>query len=110
MVSTDIVPAAPYMSRSDIATLQALYQHLRSMCSLADKSGIRLAFDAEQSWLQPCLDRIVDMLSMAFNKNGKLVVYNTYQTNLRHAEQILRRDLAQARELGEEVIRLVNPL
>lgn len=99
--SHQLIPSSPHLSEADDRDLHELYDRLRYMCTLAQSSGIRIAFDAEQSWIQPCLDRLVDLLSAEFNASGSLVVYNTYQANTRQALDAVRRDLVRARDSGE---------
>lgn len=96
-----IVPSAPTLHDDDIPTIRQLYSELRKMCQLAKDHRIRIAFDAEQSWLQPCLDRLVAMLSAEFNCNT-IVIYNTYQANLKQAVEAVQRDLQQAKNSGME--------
>ena len=100
-LSHELIPSSPYLSEADDRDLHDLYGCLRAMCSLAQRSGVRIAFDAEQSWIQPCLDRLVDLLSAEFNSSGSLVVYNTYQANTRQSLDAVRRDLVRARDSGE---------
>lgn len=96
-----LIPSAPVLHNDDMYTIRELYDALRSMCKLAQDYRIRIAFDAEQSWLQGCLDRLVSLLSAEFNTRGSFVVYNTYQANLRQTTEALQRDLQQARSQGE---------
>lgn len=96
------------LSNSDIVTLLAVYNNLSSLLQIASLNGVRIAFDAEQSWYQPALSRIVTLLSREYNRNnqkeGKIrapIVYNTYQTNLKATESVLREDLLKAKEGGK---------
>lgn len=100
--------AANRLQKSDIATLSAVYSNLSSLLEIASINGVRIAFDAEQSWYQPALSRIVTLLAMRFNKSdgsdsghGAPIVYNTYQANLRETEAVIREDLRKAKEGGK---------
>lgn len=86
-----------------MATLNTVYSELRKLYTLAKNNGVRIAVDAEQSWFQPCIDRMVEHLSREFNRQDIPIVYNTYQTNLRHTEEAIRRDLAQANKEGKRL-------
>lgn len=97
------------LSNSDIATILEVYNNLSSLLEVASLNGVRIAFDAEQSWYQPALSRIVTLLSQKFNKDQQqkqgesrpAIVYNTYQANLKNTESVLRDDLLKAKEGGE---------
>ena len=54
--------------------------------------------DAEQSNRQPAIEVIANHLASKYNVNGKVVVYNTYQTYLKRTPYALKRDLEAARE------------
>lgn len=101
------------LSQSDITTLLAVYSNLSSLLRKASANGVRIAFDAEQSWYQPALSRIVSLLAKEFNsvaedggRDGTArapIVYNTYQANLKETESVIRADLQSAREEGEKM-------
>lgn len=97
-----LVPQAPQLTPSDLATLKGLHSDLRNLCHLAQSNGVRLIFDAEQSWFQPCLDRLVSVLAEEFNKTEDRLptIYNTYQANLRGTDETIRRDLAAGKTGG----------
>lgn len=104
-------PTAP-LRQSDITTLLAVYSHLSSLLRIASANGVRIAFDAEQSWYQPALSRLVTLLAKEFNSVAKdagrdgnaraPIVYNTYQANLKETESVIRADLQRAKEEGEK--------
>lgn len=100
LTSQALIPPSPTLHQEDLNTINELYKQLRQLCGLAQEHRIRIAFDAEQSWLQPCLDRMVSLLSAEFNRSETPVLYNTYQANLREIPGAIRRDLQQAKESG----------
>lgn len=106
----EVAPSSPNLHESDGESLYYLHQNLRSLCSLARDQGIRLVFDAEQSWYQPCLDRLVSLLAREYNAGQRLpVVYNTYQANVQCVREVLQRDIEDARSndypLGVKLVR-----
>ena len=95
------MPPSPLLSATDEEALTQLINQLRKLSKHARDSGTRLAFDAEQTWIQPALDRLVDILASECNTAQRLpIVYNTYQTNLRDTKENIQRDLAYARSAG----------
>lgn len=99
------------LSQSDIVTLLAVYDSLSALLRTASANGVRIAFDAEQSWYQPALSRIVTLLAKEFNsihidegEDGSVrppIVYNTYQANLKETENVIKTDLQRAKEEGK---------
>ena len=53
-------------------------QRVNSICSLASQKNVRLFIDAEETWLQPAIDELVNNMMMLYNKE-KVIVYNTTQ-------------------------------
>lgn len=113
--SSDIVsvnPPSP-LSKSDMSTLIAVYSNLSSLLRMASSNGVRIAFDAEQSWYQPALSKIVTLLAKEFNRIDDAefarppIVYNTYQANLKETEVVIREDLKRAKEGGERTFHFV---
>ncbi|MBV6472914.1 MAG: hypothetical protein JPMHGGIA_01184 [Saprospiraceae bacterium] len=49
-----------------------------SLCNKAQELGVSLFVDAEESWIQDPIDRLVDKYMPFYNKE-KPIVYNTYQ-------------------------------
>lgn len=103
MTLKTIAPPSPVLEDSDLEILQQIQEGLERICFIAEEHGVRLAFDAEQSWLQPCLDRMVGLLAARFNRGPLPIVYNTYQASLQGAEDAIKRDLAEAASKGERV-------
>ncbi len=61
---------------------QELYETILSrfdtICSLAHKKGVKILVDAEESWIQDCIDEIVLRMMIKYNKQ-KTIVFNTSQ-------------------------------
>ncbi|KAK4052435.1 proline dehydrogenase [Microbotryomycetes sp. JL201] len=101
--SDNLFPESHELSDDDKQQLQKLYQGLRDVAREAKLGGVRLLIDAEQSWFQPAIDRMVDLLSEEFNKPAPgstvpaaPIVYNTYQTYLRTTPPKMQAALAHA--------------
>ncbi|GAA5828567.1 hypothetical protein JCM5353_004190 [Sporobolomyces roseus] len=96
-------PESPDLTDDDHLQLSKLYDGLRRVAGEAQKQGVRLLVDAEQSWYQPAIDHFADLLSEEFNKPdpsstepGSPIVYNTYQCYLRTTPSKLQNALAHA--------------
>jgi proline dehydrogenase len=57
---------------------QLVQKRILSICSHAAKNDVRIFIDAEESWIQPAIDAMVDDMMQRFNRE-KAIVYNTIQ-------------------------------
>jgi len=62
----------------EMAEWSRVKERLYSICSLAAEKNIGVLIDAEESWIQDPVDRIVIEMMEQFNKE-KVIVYNTIQ-------------------------------
>lgn len=86
----EIFPPSLMLSDSDQHALDSLITELRRMLTVAKASGVRLDFDAEQSWFQTALDHMVHSLAQEFNSDS-VIVYNTYQCYRKDSLERLQR-------------------
>lgn len=56
----------------------ALLKRLNVICKLASDRGVKLFFDAEESWIQDTLDKLVTIMMERYNRE-RVIVYNTFQ-------------------------------
>ncbi|KAK4699771.1 proline dehydrogenase, partial [Phenoliferia sp. Uapishka_3] len=107
--SSFLFPQSPSLSDEDHEILAKLHDGLKRICAEARDGGVRLFVDAEQSWFQPAIDRIVDLLSEEFNvvnsENAASapaipVIHNTYQAYLRTTPPTMAASAARADALG----------
>lgn len=66
------------LNEKDQADLDAVIGRIDSICKAAYDEGVPLFIDAEDSWYQDIIDRIVNQMMAKYNKE-KVVVYNTLQ-------------------------------
>lgn len=92
-----VVPAST-LSAEDEHALASLYQAMRTIAAEARRQQARLLIDAEQSWFQPAIDRIVDLLAEEYNVPGVPgpIVFNTYQAYKRTTPGYLRASIERA--------------
>lgn len=53
-------------------------QRLHTICKAAHDANVAVYFDAEESWIQPALDALINQLMETYNKQ-QAIVYNTIQ-------------------------------
>lgn len=66
------------LSESDRNHIAAVEARIESICRAAYDAGVPLFIDAEDSWYQDIIDRMVNKMMARFNKE-KVFVYNTLQ-------------------------------
>lgn len=80
-----------------------------SVCQLAASRGIRLLFDAEQQALQTGIDDWTLDYMRRYNRDGRTVIYGTYQAYLKATPATLSKHLAAAQKenfsLGVKLVR-----
>lgn len=60
------------------AELQATLKRLDAICAKAEKAGIHVYIDGEESWMQHAIDQLADRMMARYNRN-KIIVHNTFQ-------------------------------
>lgn len=82
---------------------------LTEICEAAQKQGSRVWFDAEQTGLQPGVDKWALEIMRRWNRDGQALVYNTIQAYLKASSENADRHIALAAEQGWTVaIKLVR--
>jgi len=74
-------------------------ERVNKLCSRAHSHGIPIMIDAEDSFYQEFIDRVVMEMMELYNKKTA-IVYNTYQMYRHDRMERLKRDHAVAREKG----------
>mgnify|MGYP001183841886 CR=1 FL=1 len=79
-----------------------------SCCEKASKRNLKILVDAEESWIQPALDDLVEDLMETYNKDN-IVVYATIQMYLSNRLTYLKALLKKAKKTGYQLgIKLVR--
>jgi len=93
---------------SELAALTELQRRLHALCEHAQKRGVGIMIDAEETWVQDVIDDLVEQMMMQFNKE-RVVVYNTYQMYRHDKLTDLHRAYEKARTqeylLGAKLVR-----
>lgn len=87
------------LNEEEQASFDRTEDRLVKIAAHAQKSGVSLFIDAEESWIQPAIDHLVMNLSKRFNTK-KAVIYNTYQMYLKSSFGRLKTHKKMAEKLG----------
>lgn len=87
---------------------QRVVDRFQKTCKLAHDLGVMLLIDAEESWIQPAVDALVEQMMERFNKERTLI-FNTFQMyrwdRLDYMKQVLDRATAQGFYVGVKLVR-----
>ncbi|GFF23371.1 putative proline oxidase Put1 [Aspergillus udagawae] len=92
--------AVEALSRGDLAPPPSIAQAIEEICEATASQDSRLWIDAEQQVFQPTIDAWTIDLMRRFNRNGKIVVYNTIQAYLKSSAENVHRHLCLAQKEG----------
>lgn len=72
------VSAGKPLSAAEQGEWQRVQQRMERLCRAAHAAGVPLLVDAEESWLQPAIDGMVDAMMATYNRERPLI-HNTVQ-------------------------------
>lgn len=75
-----------------------LHQRFERICQANFEAGVPVYVDAEESWIQPAIDRLVESMMAKFNKD-KAIVFQTVQM-FRHDRLAYYTDLIEKARIG----------
>ncbi|MFT7120354.1 MAG: proline dehydrogenase [Neolewinella sp.] len=81
------------------AQFQAVIRRLDAICSKAEKLGVQIYIDAEESWMQNTIDQLATKMMARYNKD-KMIVLNTFQMYRHDRLDYLIRSHEKARKEG----------
>lgn len=91
-----------------LAYLQAALKRLDAICARAEKRGIHVYIDAEESWHQDTIDQLADRMMARYNREEP-IVHNTFQLYRHDRLEFLKDSHAKARregyKLGAKLVR-----
>ncbi len=92
----------------DLAKYNKLVERVDSICKAAFDADVPLFIDAEETWIQETIDKIVMDLSRKYNKE-KAIVFNTLQMYRHDRLSYLIKEIKKAREgnyfIGMKLVR-----
>nr|CAB3265176.1 probable proline dehydrogenase 2 [Phallusia mammillata] len=89
----------PKFTDEEEAQMKRMLIRVDALAQRALEKNVRLMIDAEQTYFQPAISRIVMEMMRKFNRK-KTVIMNTYQCYLKSAEDNLCTDLALSQREG----------
>lgn len=75
---------------------------VEEICSYAHKNGVPILIDAEHSWIQDAVDRMVESMMATFNKET-CIIYNTFQMYRHDRLNYLKESIEKAKREGYKV-------
>jgi len=92
----EMVQLIPALNDEEEAQMKRMVLRINSLAEHALKKNVRLMVDAEQTYFQPAISRMVVEMMRQFNRD-KTVIMNTYQCYLKNSAEELILDLELAR-------------
>lgn len=94
-----VVSSGRALGAAEQAEWQRVQQRMDTLCGAAHAAGVPLLVDAEESWLQPAIDAMVDAMMARYNRERPLI-YNTVQLYRHDRLAFLKASHAKALEGG----------
>lgn len=79
-----------------------VFSRIEEICNYAHENSVPILIDAEHSWIQDAVDRIVESMMAKFNKE-KCIIYNTFQMYRHDRLQYLKECIEKAKREGYKV-------
>ncbi len=87
------------LSAEEQAELQRAQARMESICAAAQAANVPVLVDAEESWIQPAIDRMVEGMMAKYNRE-RAIVYNTVQLYRHDRLAFLKESHARAAQGG----------
>ncbi len=78
---------------------QKVVTRVNRICERAHKNDVPIYIDAEESWIQPALDRLIGTMMRKYNKK-KAIVFTTFQMYKHSMLPVLERMIGEAKREG----------
>lgn len=95
----EAIQADEYYSPSLQEDYKRVVGRLDKICQTASKAGVGVFFDAEETWIQDAIDKLVVMMMKKYNKQ-RVVAYNTFQMYRHDRLAYLKKSFAHAEANG----------
>ena len=90
------------LNDNDIAAWERIRKRFTRCCEAAKGNGVKLLIDAEESWLQPAINRLVEEMMEKFNTD-EVIIFTTVQMYLKDRLHYLEEIAQQAKSKGYKV-------
>ncbi len=87
------------LSESELNSYRRIVERIDEICSAAKDADVPVFIDAEESWIQDTIDRIVTEMSEKYNQR-RAIVYNTLQMYRHDRITFLNEAIAEAEQNG----------
>jgi proline dehydrogenase len=87
------------LNEEELKSFERIVERVDTICSLAKNANVPVFIDAEESWIQDSIDRIVTEMSEKYNRD-KAIVYNTLQMYRHDRVEFLNNAIAEAKNKG----------
>lgn len=81
---------------------------IEKICRTAFENDVKIFIDAEESWIQDCIDNLAEQMMIKFNQS-KVIVYNTLQMYRHDRLEFLKKSFDKAQKgnyfLGVKIVR-----
>ncbi|RTG81748.1 proline dehydrogenase [Schistosoma bovis] len=91
----EVEQLVPTLTTEGIEEMRNMIKRVDTLANYAKSVGVRVMVDAEQSYFQPAIRRLIIEMMRLFNKD-KAVIFGTYQCYLKEALESLTQDLNHA--------------
>ncbi|MEZ4722687.1 MAG: proline dehydrogenase family protein [Flavobacteriales bacterium] len=96
------------LSDAERMQLSSLHQRFERICSACYEAGVPIYVDAEESWLQPAIDRLVETMMAKFNKE-RAIVFQTIQMfrhdRLAYYQNLIEKARRDGFKVGMKIVR-----
>lgn len=100
--------AGTSLTASEQAATDALYARFDRICQVCLESGVPIYVDAEESWLQPAIDFLVETSMGKYNRE-RAIVFQTVQMfrhdRLAYFKALIARGRAEGFKIGMKIVR-----
>lgn len=87
------------LNKEEEAAWSRIRNRFNQCCRFAEQSNLQLLIDAEESWIQPAINSLIEEMMATYNKE-RVVVYTTAQMYLKDKLPYLKDLLAKAEKKG----------
>ena len=96
------------LNDNDIAAWERIRKRFTRCCEAAKDNGVKLLIDAEESWLQPAINRLVEEMMEKFNTD-EVIIFTTVQMYLKdrlhYLEEIAQKAKTKGFKVGIKIVR-----
>ncbi len=97
------VQAGNSLSAMEEKQWESFNKRFENICKKASESEVRLFIDAEETWIQALIDRLVLEKMELYNTNTNAYIYNTYQLYRNEGLGILMQHISKAKSGGFKI-------